>query len=103
MINFPSEQNRLQEELDRVVGRARLPALGDMKNLPYTEAVINEVHRRASVIAISFYHNAVQETDIAGYTFTGSDFITPNLYEVHHDPGSVHQSRLSSPESGIQI
>ena len=60
MIKFPSVQSRLQEELDRVVGRGNLPSLADVRNLPYTEAVINEVHRRASVIAISFYHNAVK-------------------------------------------
>ena len=60
MINFPSVQSRLQGELDRVVGRGNLPSLRDVKKLPYTEAVINEVHRRASVIAISFYHNAVK-------------------------------------------
>ena len=60
MTKFPSVQSRLQGELDCVVGRGNLPSLADARNLPYTEAVINEVHRRASVIAISFYHNAVK-------------------------------------------
>ena len=50
MINFPSEQERLQAELDRVVGRDRAPALADARAgaLPYTEAVIAEIQGRIS-------------------------------------------------------
>ena len=31
MVNFPTEQERLQAELDRVVGRDRAPALADAR------------------------------------------------------------------------
>ena len=50
MINFPAEQERLQAELDRVVGRDRAPALADARAgaLPYTEAVIAEIQGHIS-------------------------------------------------------
>jgi len=40
---FPEVQNKAQEEMDRVVGRERMPSIEDIDNLPYLRAVINEV------------------------------------------------------------
>jgi len=40
---YPEIQRKSQEELDRVVGRDRLPTIEDEKNLPYCQAVIKEV------------------------------------------------------------
>ena len=42
MINFPSVQGRVQQEVDRVVGRDRTPSLADARSMPYTEAVIRD-------------------------------------------------------------
>jgi len=43
MLLFPAVQRRAQEEIDRVVGRSRLPSFADMKHLPYIQAIVNEV------------------------------------------------------------
>jgi len=43
MLVFPEVQRRAQDELDRVVGRARLPTFSDMKHLPYIQAIVKEV------------------------------------------------------------
>jgi cytochrome P450 len=43
MTAFPEAQKKAHEELDRVVGRDRLPTLADMDNLPYVDAVLKEV------------------------------------------------------------
>jgi cytochrome P450 len=45
MVTYPHVQQLLQEELDRVVGRERLPEFSDMENLPYLEAVMRECFR----------------------------------------------------------
>jgi cytochrome P450 len=42
---FPEVHQKVQEEIDRVVGSERMPELDDFKNLPYLQAVINEVCR----------------------------------------------------------
>ena len=101
MINFPSVQDKVQEELDRVVGRSRLPSLADGKRLPYTEAVIQEIHRMASITPFAIYHAPSEETTIAGYTFTKSDFIVPNLYEIHHDPRHFDDQGMFNPSRFI--
>jgi cytochrome P450 len=45
MCYFPQWQERLQEEVDRVVGADRLPDFEDSPNLPLTRAIIKEVMR----------------------------------------------------------
>ncbi len=56
-VREPQVQAKVQAELDRVVGRRRLPSLDDMPNLPYTEAFIMEVMRRATVVALGTTHS----------------------------------------------
>ena len=43
MMAYPEVQSRVQDELDHVIGRDRLPRLDDRKDLPYTSAVLMEV------------------------------------------------------------
>ena len=50
MMEYPEIQSRLQQEIDSVVGRNRLPRVGD--KLPYTEATIMEVQRIATILPL---------------------------------------------------
>ena len=45
MCIYPEAQGKAQEELDRVVGRERLPTFADRAALPYVEALYTEVLR----------------------------------------------------------
>ena len=47
MLVYPEITTRIQEELDSVVGRDRLPTFDDERSLPYLVAFIKEVTRRA--------------------------------------------------------
>lgn len=40
MLAFPETQKRAQEELDRVVGRERLPNFDDFEDLVYIRAMV---------------------------------------------------------------
>jgi cytochrome P450 len=42
---YPEIQRLAQAELDRVVGRDRLPAVEDEKNLPFCHAIVKEIER----------------------------------------------------------
>ena len=45
MIAYPEVQKKCQEELDRVLGRSRMPTLKDRESLPYIRATVRELFR----------------------------------------------------------
>lgn len=59
-------QHKVQEELDQVVGRDRLPGLEDQPFLPLTTAVILETLRFASIHPFLLPHAASEETMLRG-------------------------------------
>ena len=49
MIAYPEKQKKCQEELERVVGRSRMPTLEDQNSLPYIRATVRELLRWRTV------------------------------------------------------
>ena len=45
MLHYPDVYRKAQEEIDRVIGKNRLPEIVDRDSLPYFEALIKEVYR----------------------------------------------------------
>jgi cytochrome P450 len=45
MLVYPEVQAKAQAEVDRVVGKDRLPEFADEQDLPYVRAVVNECLR----------------------------------------------------------
>ena len=45
MLLYPDIQRKAQNEVDRVVGRDRLPDFSDEPSLPYVTALVKEVLR----------------------------------------------------------
>ena len=56
MIRYPEVQEKVQQELDQVVGTDRLPSCSDRPNLPYTEAVLMEVQRCGNITPLGVQH-----------------------------------------------
>lgn len=56
MLHHPNVMRAVQEELDQVVGRQRLPKLEDLAYLPVTESTILEVMRRSSIVPLGTTH-----------------------------------------------
>ncbi|XP_014673492.1 PREDICTED: cytochrome P450 18a1-like [Priapulus caudatus] len=88
----------VQEELDRVIGRSRLPCLNDQASLLYTQATLLEVFRRSSVVPLGVFHAAVKETTLAGYRIPEGAIIGPNLWGIHHDPALWQNPNEFQPE-----
>lgn len=58
---YPSIVHRAQSELDRIVGRDRLPDFSDEKDLVYCNAVIREIMRWRTVIAGGLAHASIKD------------------------------------------
>ncbi|KAJ8036823.1 Cytochrome P450 1B1 [Holothuria leucospilota] len=64
MAEFPEIQAKVAAEVDKVVGRDRLPSLNDRENLPYTLATLYEVMRFSSVVPLALPHATSQDVNI---------------------------------------
>ena len=88
ITKYPHIQTKVQEELDNVCGRDRLPSTSDRPNMHYTEAVINEVLRFSSMAPLGVLHYTFTDiwTSDKKYHIPAGTTIFPNLYHVTHNP-----------------
>ncbi|KAK3865744.1 hypothetical protein Pcinc_028679 [Petrolisthes cinctipes] len=86
LLRHPKIMHKVQDELDAVVGRSRLPSLEDQQHLPYTEATLCEVLRRSTVVPLGTFHATSENTTLGGYTIPKGATIIPLLYGCHMDP-----------------
>nr|QLI62181.1 cytochrome P450 32 [Streltzoviella insularis] len=81
----PHIQDKIHEEIDRIIGRDRLPNLDDRKNLPYTEACIREAMRYDTLVPLGVPHRAMADTNIGGYDIPENTLVAANFTNLHMD------------------
>lgn len=86
LIRFPEMQQRLQEEVDRVVDRSRLPSIEDQPRLPYVMAFNYEVMRLSSFVPLTIPHATTTDTSINGYPVRKNTVVFINQWSINHDP-----------------
>ncbi|KAM7008684.1 cytochrome P450 2U1 isoform 2-T2 [Tautogolabrus adspersus] len=64
LVLNPDIQDRVQAEIDKVVGTHRVPSLTDKGSLPFTEATIMEVQRLTVVVPLGIPHMASETIEI---------------------------------------
>lgn len=85
MMAHPEVQTLIQQELDSVIGRNRMPTLADRINLPYTEATIQEILRFGTIAPIGVPHCTYVDTAFRGYKIPKGTMIIGNLWSVSRD------------------
>lgn len=58
LVSTVLTSEKVQAEIDEVVGRNRFPSLTDKGSLPFTEATIMEVQRLTAVVPLAIPHMA---------------------------------------------
>ncbi|XP_077461419.1 cytochrome P450 2U1 isoform X2 [Stigmatopora argus] len=98
MVVYPNVQDKIQAEVDTVVGRGRAPSFTDRGNLPFTEAAIMEVQRLTTVVPLGIPHMASKTTEFRGFTIPRGTVLLPNLWSVHRDPAVWDRPDSFRPE-----
>ncbi|KAJ8045775.1 Steroid 17-alpha-hydroxylase/17,20 lyase [Holothuria leucospilota] len=98
LVQYPEVQAKVAAEVDKVVGRDRLPSLSDRDNLPYTTATLYEVMRYSTIVPLSVPHATSKEVEIGGYTIPEGTWVLVNLYSMHYDEKLWDEPHKFQPE-----
>ncbi|XP_073454655.1 cytochrome P450 2F3-like [Aquarana catesbeiana] len=97
LMKYPEVAEKMQEEIDRVIGKNRLPSVSDRSDMPYTDAAIHELIRFCDVLPVSLPRCTSRDTFYRGYSIPKGTHVTPLLASVHRDPKHYTQPEEFNP------
>jgi cytochrome P450 len=85
LMQNPEVQRKAQGEVDRVVGKDRLPTWEDIANLPFTKLVLQETYRMNPLSPLGIPHASVADDVYNGMFIPKSTIVYPNVWAMMHD------------------
>ncbi|KAK7801144.1 hypothetical protein U0070_007058 [Myodes glareolus] len=98
MLKYPHVAEKVQKEIDQVIGSHRPPTLDDRTKMPYTEAVMREIQRFADLAPIGLPHKVTKDTSFRGYLLPKNTEVYPILSSALHDPRYFEQPDAFNPD-----
>ncbi|KAH8824059.1 cytochrome P450 [Flagelloscypha sp. PMI_526] len=86
MGRFPDVQVKAQKELDKVVGRERMPDFNDFEALPFIRATIMELLRWTPVVPIGMAHTVMRDDMYGEYLIPKGTMCIQNIHMMNRDP-----------------
>ncbi|XP_054133083.1 cytochrome P450 2H1-like isoform X2 [Melozone crissalis] len=82
---YPEIVEKMQKEIDSVIGRERSPRMSDRSQMTFTDAVIHEIQRYIDFIPTNVPHAVIRDTKFRDYFIPKDTLIFPMLSSVLHD------------------
>ncbi|XP_013210787.1 cytochrome P450 2B19-like, partial [Microtus ochrogaster] len=98
MLKYPHVAEKVQKEIDQVIGSHRPPTLDDRTKMPYTDAVIHEIQRFSDLGPIGLPHKVTKDTLFRGYLLPKNTEVYPILSAALHDPRYFEQPDTFNPD-----
>ncbi|XP_006539573.1 cytochrome P450, family 2, subfamily b, polypeptide 13 isoform X2 [Mus musculus] len=98
MLMYPHVAEKVQKEIDQVIGSHRLPTLDDRTKMPYTDAVIHEIQRFSDIVPTGAPHRVTKDTMFRGYLLPKNTEVYPILSSALHDPQYFEQPDSFNPD-----
>ncbi|KAB0359668.1 hypothetical protein FD754_003824 [Muntiacus muntjak] len=95
----PEIQEKVQAEIDRVLGQSQKPSTAARESMPYTNAVIHEVLRMGNIVPLNVPREVAVDTTLAGYHLPKGTMVTTNLTALHRDPHFLENGQFKKRES----
>nr|XP_048309058.1 cytochrome P450 2J3-like isoform X2 [Myodes glareolus] len=102
MTLYPEVQEKVQAEIDRVIGQEKQPSLTDRDSMPYTNAVVHEVQRMANIVPLNVPREVTVDTTLAGFYLPKGTMLHTNLTALHMDPKEWATPDIFNPEHFLE-
>uniref|UniRef100_A0A8C3S4Q5 Cytochrome P450 2G1 n=1 Tax=Chelydra serpentina TaxID=8475 RepID=A0A8C3S4Q5_CHESE len=102
LMRHPEVLGKMHEEIDRVIGQNRVPAIEDRSQMPYIDAVIHEIQRVSDLIPMDLPHLVTRDTQFRGYTIPQGTEIYPLLSTVLRDPSMFKTPEIFNPGNFLE-
>ncbi|XP_028577806.2 cytochrome P450 2K1-like isoform X1 [Podarcis muralis] len=97
MMKYPEIQNKVQEEIAKVVGSSQ-PRIEHRTKMPYVDAVIHEIQRFSDIIPTNLSRATTVDVTLKGYFIPKGTHIVPLLTSVLHDESQWEKPYQFYPE-----
>uniref|UniRef100_A0A8C5Q5T2 Cytochrome P450 n=1 Tax=Leptobrachium leishanense TaxID=445787 RepID=A0A8C5Q5T2_9ANUR len=98
MIKYPDVCAKVHQEIDRIIGRDRIPKLQDRNEMPYTEAVICEIQRFIDLLPLGIPRRTTRDIEYRGYNIPKGTNVFPMLSSVLKDPSCFQHPSEFHPQ-----
>ncbi|KAJ6807791.1 cytochrome P450 98A2 [Iris pallida] len=86
LVKNPRVQKKVQEEMDRVIGKDRIMTEADFPNLPYLQCVVKESLRLHPPTPLMLPHKATANVKLGGYDIPRGSIVHVNVWAIARDP-----------------
>uniref|UniRef100_A0A8C5URA0 unspecific monooxygenase n=1 Tax=Microcebus murinus TaxID=30608 RepID=A0A8C5URA0_MICMU len=85
LLKHPEVTAKVQEEIDRVVGRHRSPCMQDRSHMPYTDATVHEIQRYIDLVPTNLPHAVTCDVKFRNYLIPKGTTVLTSLTSALHD------------------
>ncbi|XP_068105568.1 cytochrome P450 2G1-like isoform X2 [Hyperolius riggenbachi] len=99
LMKYPNVLAKVCSEIDHVIGHDRIPKVQDQYQMPYTTAVLHEIHRFTDILPMGVPRKTTKGLEFRGYFLPKGTNVYPLLTSVLKDPTCFLYPNEFNPEN----